>query len=68
MTIKVPNFSDPVLSKFLVDMMKDLENTDKDSLSKVTANHSVLLQSQDKTVWEVTVSNAGAMVITKVVG
>jgi hypothetical protein len=68
MAMKVPNFKDPEVTKFLVEMMREVDKRDKDRLSSVTANHSILLQSSDLKVFEVTVTSAGALVVTKVSG
>jgi hypothetical protein len=66
--IKVPNFQELGLSKFLNDLLLDLDKTNRDTLSKVTANHSVLLQSPGNIVWEVKVDDAGVLSTTKVQG
>jgi hypothetical protein len=68
MAMKVPTFKDPDVTKFLVEMMREVDKRDKDRLSSVTANHSILLQSSDLKVFEVTVTSAGALVVTKVSG
>lgn len=64
MTIKVPNFEDPEVTKFLVQMLRDFDRSDKDVLSSTTGNHSVLLISPGKKVFEITVTDAGALVVT----
>lgn len=66
--MRIPNFRDAELTKFLTDWEKDLDKKFKDRLSAITANHSVLLQSPAGKVFEVTVSDAGALVVTKVSG
>jgi hypothetical protein len=66
--IKVPKFQDAAVSKFLDELMRELERSDREKVSAITANHSVLLQSNDSKVYEITVSSAGALVITKVSG
>jgi len=69
MPVKVPNFQDPAVSKFLIELLRDFDRSDKDVLSSTTANHSLLLITPDKTkVYEITISNAGAIVTTKVSG
>lgn len=68
MSIRVPNFKDPELTKFLTQWQRELDSTKKDSLSSITGNHSILLVSPDKSVWEVKVSDLGALTTTKVAG
>jgi hypothetical protein len=62
--MKVPNFKDPEVTKFLVEMLRDFDRSDKDVLSSTTGNHSVLLISPSKKVFEVTVTDAGALVVS----
>jgi hypothetical protein len=50
------------------ELMREVDQRDKDRLASNTANHSLLLISPSKKVFEVTVSDAGALVITKVSG
>ena len=64
MPVKVPEFQDPAVSKFLIQLLRDFDRSDKDVLSSVTGNHSVLLIAPNKKVFEVTVTNAGALVVT----
>ena len=64
MSVKVPQFQDPAVTKFLVEMLRDFDRSDKDVLSSVTGNHSVLLISPSKKVFEVTVSDAGVLSVT----
>lgn len=66
--MKVPIFQDPEVSKFLTEMLKEAEKSNKDVLSSVTGNRSVLLYSPSKYVFEVKVSDAGALSVTKVSG
>jgi hypothetical protein len=62
--IRVPEFKEPGLTRFLADFDRQLENERATKLSKVTANHSLLLQADNGKVYEVRVSNAGALVLT----
>lgn len=64
--MRVPNFKDPEVTKFLVQWNQELEQQRKDLLSRITANHSVLLQSPSSKIYEVTVSDAGALTVTLV--
>lgn len=66
--MRIPNFKDVELTKFLTNWDKDLDKQFKDCLSSITANHSVLLQSPGGKVYEITVSDVGALVVTKVSG
>jgi len=66
--IKVPKFQDPDVTKFLIEMLREFEKKDKDVLSSITGNRAVLLYSPSKYVFEVTVSDAGVLSVTKVSG
>ena len=66
--MKVPKFQDPEVAKFLTEMLKEFEKSDKDVLSSVTGNRAVLLYSPSKYVFEVKVSDAGVLSVTKVSG
>ena len=66
--IKVPNFKEVGLTKFFNELLRELDKADGDKLSKVTANHSVLLQSPGDIIWEVKVNDAGALTTTRVQG
>ena len=68
MTIKVPNFKDPDVSKFLVEFIREQDRTDKEFMSSITANRSLLLYSPSKFVFEIKVSDAGILTATKVSG
>ena len=67
MTI-VPNFKDPDVTKFLVELVRDVERAKKSVLSSASGNHSVLLLSPSLKTYEITVTDAGALVVTKVQG
>lgn len=64
--MRIPNFKDPEITRFLIEWTKEMERNNKDNLSKVTANHSVLLQSPSDKIYEVKVSDAGALTVTLV--
>jgi hypothetical protein len=66
--MRIPPFKDVELNKFFIDLNKELENIRKETVSNITGNRSVLLVSPDLKVWEVTVTNVGALVVTKVAG
>jgi hypothetical protein len=68
MTIKVPNFKDPEVTKFLIEMLREFERTDKEILSSITANKSLLLYSPSLKVFEIKVSDTGVITATKVSG
>jgi hypothetical protein len=59
--IRVPSLEDKDLERFLIELMRELERTDKATLSAITANRSLLLISPNKTPYEVTVTDAGAL-------
>lgn len=59
--IRVPNFKDPEVTKFLTNFVKDFEDTKKLYLSRITANRSILLISENGEVFRVTVSNSGVL-------
>jgi hypothetical protein len=61
--MKVPKFEDPEVTRFLNMLILELDKKDKIIMSKITANHSLLLQSPSLKVFEVTVTDAGALVV-----
>ena len=66
--ITVPQFKDPDVTKFLIELMRDNDLSKKSVLSSISGNHSVLLISPSLKVFEITVTDAGALVVTKVQG
>jgi hypothetical protein len=64
----IPQFKEPGLTKFLVDLDRETTRQQQNTLSALTANRSVLLYSPNKSVFELTVDDAGALHITKVAG
>ena len=66
--ITVPQFKDPDVTRFLVELMREIDLGKKSVLSSASGNHSVLLISPGLKVFEVTVTDAGALVVTKVQG
>jgi hypothetical protein len=65
---KVPEFREPGLTDFLNQVIQERERLDGQRLSKITANHSVLLQSPAGKVYEVKVNDAGVISATLVAG
>lgn len=68
MAIKVPTFKEPGLTEFLTRMLEDRDRSRANLLSNNKVNHSLLLQSPLKKAYEVTVNDAGVLVITLVAG
>jgi len=68
MSINVPDFKEPGLSDFLRRVEADRDRQFATLLSAVTANRSVLLISPGKKVYEVKVTDAGALTVTLVAG
>jgi hypothetical protein len=66
--MKVPPLDNKALKDFLDQLLLELDKTEKDSVSSVTANASLLLLSPSKKVFQITVSDAGALTIVKVQG
>jgi hypothetical protein len=66
--IRVPEFQEPGLTKFLSQMASDREDKLDQKLSKQTANHSLLLQSSGGKVYEIKVDDAGIITATLVAG
>jgi hypothetical protein len=66
--MKVPNFKDPDVTKFLIQWDQEIRGIEKDKLSAITGNRSVLLYSPSKKVYELTVDDSGVLAITKVAG
>lgn len=66
--IRVPEFREPGLTKFLSQMATEREEKLDQKLSNRTANHSLLLQSPNNKVYEITVDDAGVISATLVAG
>lgn len=66
--MKVPVFKDPEVTKFLVEFLREQDREAKSIMSNVTANKSLLLYSPSLKVFEIKVSDAGAITATKVSG
>lgn len=66
--MRVPNFKDVELTKYLNEWDREIQGIRKEALSGVTGNRSLLLYSPSLKVFEVTVTDAGALVVTKVAG
>lgn len=66
--MKVPQFQDPEVTKFLTEYLRELDRTNKDVLKLSTANKSLLLYSPSLKVFEIKVSDAGVISATKVAG
>jgi len=66
--MKIPNFKDIEITKFLTDWDKEITRNHRESLSKVTANYSLLLMSPNKRVYEITVDDDGILTATQVSG
>ncbi len=66
--MKVPQFEDPAVTKFLVEFLREEERINANYLKAGTANNSVLLLSPSRKTYEVKVSDAGALTVTLVQG
>lgn len=66
--MRVPQFKDPELTKYLVEMDREVQRNKRDSMSTISANKSVLLFAPDLSVWEVTITNAGVLQAVKIQG
>jgi len=66
--MRIPNFKDPDVTKFLVEWDLELQRMRKDQLSAIGGNRSLLLYSPSKKVYEVTVDDSGVLTTTKVAG
>jgi hypothetical protein len=66
--MRIPNLKDTELMRFLTDWNRELEGMQRDALSKVQGNNSLLLISPSLKVFEVKVTDAGALTVTKVAG
>jgi hypothetical protein len=61
-------FKDPEVTRFVEEFLREQERTKREVLNAITANRSLLLYSPTAKVYEITVSDAGALVVTKVAG
>jgi hypothetical protein len=68
MALRIPTFKEPGLTDFLVRMIQDRDRLLENTLTKITANQSLLLQSPLGKVYEVKVNDAGAITITQLSG
>jgi hypothetical protein len=66
--MKIPNFKEPQLTRFLTDMSKEVQTFRIDTMSKTEANHSLLLLSPSRKVYEIKVDDAGVLSATLVMG
>jgi len=66
--MRVPNFKDADLTKFLVEWDREISSNKDNALSKNQANHSLLLLSPSKIVYEVKVDDAGVLTTTRIAG
>jgi hypothetical protein len=66
--MRVPNFKDLELTKYLTEWDREIERMRKDTISAIGANRALLLYSPNKSVWEIKVTDAGALTVTKIAG
>ena len=66
--MRVPKFEDIEVTKFFDQYIKETEKKENNYLMSKSSNHSILLISPSRKTYEVTVSDAGALVITLVQG
>jgi hypothetical protein len=66
--MRIPNFQDMEVTKFLVQWDLELQRMRKDSMSATGGNRALLLISPGKKVYEVTVSDLGVLTTTYVAG
>jgi len=66
--MKIPNFKDQELMKFLVQWDLELQRMNKDKLNAASANRSLLLYSPSAFVFEIKVDDLGVITATKVAG
>jgi len=66
--MRIPNFKDIEITKFLVQWDLELQRMRKDQLSAIGGNRALLLYSPSKKVYEITVDDAGVLHTTYVAG
>ena len=66
--MRIPNFKDLDVTKFLTEWDREIERLRKDSMSNVTGNRAVLLLSPSLKVYEIKVDDAGVISSTLVQG
>lgn len=64
--MKVPVFKEPGLTRFLTDMSKEVQLFRIETMSRTQANHSLLLMSPNRIVYEIKVDDAGVLTATKI--
>ena len=63
--MRVPNFKDVELTKYLTEWDREIQSMKRDFLTNTGGNNSVLLISPSLKVFEIKVTDAGALVITQ---
>jgi len=67
--IKIPEFKIiPQLETTLKEIAREMENLRERTISKETANNSLILQAADGSTWEIKVDSAGAITTIKLSG
>jgi len=64
--IRVPSFPIKGLAQFFTDLIKYIDENDGQKLNSNSENFSLLLRSNNGSVYEIKVSDAGALSATKV--
>ena len=64
--IRVPQFKDPAVTKFLTEYIRGLDRDREDVLHSHKANKSILLYSLRGNVYEITVNNDGVLEVEKI--
>lgn len=64
----IPQFKDPEITKFMTAFQKEQDQKVKNLISSVKGNQSLLLFAPNLSVWEIKVTNAGAITATKIAG
>ncbi|MET0643130.1 MAG: hypothetical protein ABWZ17_02055 [Candidatus Binatia bacterium] len=66
--MKVPEMKDEELRRFLVDLLKLIDDREAEHMSRIQANDSVLLLSPNRKTYKVSVDDAGVVTTTLVQG
>lgn len=61
-----PQLTDPATQSYMRNLVQSVETELNRRLESTTPVTSILMFSPDRAVWEITISNVGALVTTKV--
>jgi hypothetical protein len=64
--MRIPSFEDGAITKFLIEYDREIERFKKNTMAANSGNRALLLYSPSAMVFEVKVTDAGALTVVKV--